>query len=486
MCSLPFPSGPPGLGVALVAFLVAACAVHEVDDQPAPPVPVPSAFPSVDPSIQEDGGDPQPPGPEAEPGAAWWLELGDARLDALVREALDANLSVASAVARVRGARALRRQVGALRRPQVDGILEASHERAPDGDRRDRLEAGLGASWELDLFERIGSSERAALLEARATQADLDALRLALSGDVADVYYEAVEQRLQLRLLEEQVELDGTLLELTELRFAQGEAAAVDVLQQRSQLAETRALVPPARQRLRAAENALDVLLGAPPDGEDRTELVEGDDFPALPATSPVGVPAALLERRPDLRARRDRLVAADHRLAAAIADRWPRVTLSGSLALVGGSEDEGLAWAVLAGLVQPLVDGGRRRAVVDERRAQHEALLAELGEAFLVAVLEVENLLYGERRQRELIVVLAQREALLTANVSEARFRYANGLTDYLPVLTAVGDLQETQRALLAARRELVALRVALHRSVGGAVDVPVDAAAEDEEVRP
>jgi len=440
------------------AGALAACSLHGVQEEPAPPLPPAALY-----------GTAGAQGPRA-PELAWWSALGDPRLDGLVASALAANLDAARAVARVARAEALHRQAGALDKPALDAVGEAGASWVEGEGTDTALLGGLGLAWEIDLFGRLRAEIRARGRELAATRDELAALRLLLTGQVAEAYLDAVEQQLQLRLLDEQTELARTLLELNRLRFSLGAASAVDVLQQRTQLEAVRAEVPRARAALRAAENRLDVLLGQAPDGRDRTAPASAS-LPELAPLPPSGVPADLLVQRPDLRALRDRVVAADHRVGGAIAERLPRISLTGSLGAVDDPSGSGLAASAAASLVQPLLDWGRRVAGVDEARADlREALLA-FGQAYLVAVEEVDTLLWREARQRELIASLRERRGLLEQTVAESRNRFGQGLTDYLPVLTAVQALQQVQRELLGEQRELVSLRVRLHRALGGPV---------------
>ncbi|MEM1010963.1 MAG: TolC family protein [Planctomycetota bacterium] len=438
--------------------LVAGCTLHEVTPDPMPPATMPAAFPSESAPAVED---------------AWWLEFGDDQLDGLIAQALEQNLSARDFAARLVAARARTRQAGAVRRPLVDGVGSAGWTFGGDGgldsETFDNAEfgssVGVAASWELDLFGRLRSAQDAAVADASAAANDLEAVRLAVAADVATAYFRSTEQRLLLELLDDQLERDRTLLELIELRFAVGNATSADLLRQRAQVSDVAALVPPAQAELRRAENALDALLGRAADGGD----VAGDRLADFPTVAAVGVPSDLLTRRPDLRAAQDRLLAADYRIGVAVADRLPRVTLVGTLGYADNAMGSGVAGSLLGDLVAPLVDWGLREAVVVEREAEYASLLAAYGDAFVTAVAEVDSLLFAERRQRERVDALADRVDALESAVAEIRARYAGGQGDYLDVLTALEDLQDTQRELLAERRNLVQLRIDLHRAAGG-----------------
>ena len=447
-----------GLAAGLAAAI--GCSLHRVAEEPAPLIAPPDAWIDHDPL-------PATPA-EPLPGDAWWSALGVTDLDALIREALAGNLDAPQAVTRVAQAESLRRQAASLDEPQLDAVGQVGETWEEGEDTDFTLLGGLALGWEIDLFGRLREEAKARARELQASRADLAAARLLLSIQVAEAWLQAVEQQLQLALLDEQLELAETLLELTRLRFSLGEASAVDVLQQLTLLEQVRAELPQAHSRLRTQENRIDVLLGAVPDGRDRTGPATALPVPAeFPAA---GVPSDLLVRRPDLRALRERLVAADHRVGQAIAERLPRIALTGSF--VQMSDPSALAASAAANLVQPLIDWGRREAGVDLAQASfHEALL-RFTQTYLLAIEEVETTLWQEARQRELIEALDARRGALKQTVVETRNRYSQGLTDYLPVLTAVQELQEVERELLTQRRALVSLRVRLHAALGG--DVP------------
>jgi NodT family efflux transporter outer membrane factor (OMF) lipoprotein len=400
---------------------------------------------------------------------AWWSYFEDPKLDSILRVALENNLDVRQALARLDQAAALSRQAKAARLPRL-GLTASSRVEWIDGDDAEITSRVGGAlAWEIDVFNRLGSQSLARRSEQFARAADVEAARLSLSAEVAETYFDAVEQRQQLALLHKQIEVDRNLLELTDLRFQGGIVASVDVLQQSSQLAETESLVPPTEAALRVAENRLDVLVGQVPDAKGRVDdddqLVRIGELPFL------GVPSDLLLNRPDLRAIQNELVAADAEIGRAIAERLPNVTLNGSYVYSAGSGFAGPAALVLGSLVQPLLDWGARKAEVERNRALYSERLASFTEAFLEAMEAVENTLYQERKQREFLERLERRKRILERTVEETRDRYTNGLTDFLPVLDAVRELEQIERILVQQKREFIGLRIQLHRALGGAL---------------
>lgn len=399
----------------------------------------------------------------------WWASFEDAKLNALIDKALNSNFDIMRGLARLDQADALTSQARAARLPQVD--LEASVLRDwADGDTRNRLDRVGGAlAWEVDVFNRLGSAALARSSERAARLEDLQAIRLSLSAEVTDAYFDAVEQRSALALLEQQIDVDRDLLELTELRFEAGLTASVDVLQQSSQLAETESLVPPTEALLRISENRLDVLIGQAPDAADRVN--DDDRFIAIGDLPFIGVPSDLLLNRPDLRAFRNELIAADAEIGQAIAERLPRITLDGSLFYGDGSNFTGPAGILVGSIVQPLLDWGTRKAEVERSRALYVERLAIFSQAYLQAIEDVENTLFQERKQREFLDRLERRRRFLERTVEETRDRYTNGLTDFLPVLDSLKELQRIERIIVRQERALLGFRIQLHRALGGRV---------------
>ncbi|MBM3883372.1 MAG: efflux transporter outer membrane subunit [Verrucomicrobia bacterium] len=417
----------------------------------------------------------------AEAGRPWWQSFEDPVLRELVETALAGNLELQSLAARVEQADAVVRQAGARLYPAIEGSgrYAASWSELEDAGERTRAESaalGLSLSWELDVWGRLRSARQAAWLEAQATVATWQGGRLLLNAAVAETYFEILELGRQLDLIESQIEANQTLLELTRLRFGQGLSAVVDVLQQREQLAGTRARVPVLEGRLAQLEYALDVLLGRAPGERPRTPGL-ALDLP--PRWLGAGVPSDLLRQRPDLRSAGWEVAAIDQRVAEAIADRLPRFVLGGSLEAVGDAGFQSLVGTTLASLAGPVFEAGERKAEVTRRRARLRERLAGYSEAYLTAVREVETAFALERKQGERVGLLADQLVTAQLLLTETQNRYAQGLTDYLPVLNALVTKQSLEREVLTSRRQLLSDRVALHRALGGPMGEPPTPAA-------
>ena len=442
--------------VFIANLLLAGCQSHNINLSPEP--------------VQKGGARYSIPSSTSTPvDLNWWGSFKDAKLDALIDSALNDSFDIMRGLARLDQADALTRQARAARLPVID--LEASTLRdwVDDGPRNRLDRVGGALAWEVDVFNRLGAAALARQRERDARFEDLETIKLSLSAEVTAAYFDAVEQRRQLALLAQQIDADRDLLELTELRFEAGLTASVDVLQQSSVLAETESLVPPTEALLRVAENRLDVLIGQAPDAVDRVD--DDDRFVAIGELPFTGVPSDLLLNRPDLKAFKNELIAADAEIGQAIAERLPRITLDGSLFYGDGSEFTGPAGILVGSLVQPLLDWGARKAEVERRRALYVERLAAFSQAYLQAIEDVENTLFQERKQREFIDRLERRRRFLVRTVAETRDRYTNGLTDFLPVLDAIKELQRIERIIVRQERALLGFRIQLHRALGGRV---------------
>jgi outer membrane protein, multidrug efflux system len=462
-------SRTPAVVLALMASAALACSPHRVTRDPAPPVEVPEAYGEVRAGA---------------PSETWWMDLDDPHLEALVSRAFTGNLELAGAWARLEQARAVARQVGAARWPQVSAEFSATRQEIrnvfADSDeipielsdtiRQDLLSATVGASYELDLWRKLSSRQRAAVLDAEAARDDAEILAISLAAQVAEAWYDLVVERARMRLLLAQVEVNETFLELVTLRFRQGLASSLDVHQQRQQLVATRAQLALAEARAEVSGYQLAVLIGVPP--AQAGAFGEVEELPSVPPPPATGLPADLLERRPDVRSARRRVEAADHRVAAAIADRLPSLTLTGFAGTQGRTLSELLTtpiWSLAASLGQVIFAGGRLEAEVDRAAAVRRELTAVYGQALLQALLEVEGALAQERQQRRYIEERRLELEIARAALDEARNRYRQGLSDFLPVLTALQAVQGLEIELLGAERQALSYRIQLYRALGG-----------------
>jgi outer membrane protein, multidrug efflux system len=474
--------------VALLApVLLLACGgvLHPVDDTPKAPVATPSAWSLVGTSTTPSAG-------------RWWHNFENPALDALVQEAFAKSPTLFQAFARMAQARAASQGQKAGFFPTIGAEAGINSNRSvtdpsifnrpgdPFTNTITTSNLGLSAQYEVDVWGRVAHAYGGARADFRATEADVEAAAMTLASSVVDVYLQLLEQQANLALIQDQLEVSKTYLELVEFRFDQGVSSGLDVFQQRQQLAATRNLLPNARQGVETLEHRLSVLVGRSPGlGME----VEG----RLPAPLPmpeVGVPGAVLLQRPDVHAALERVVAADHRIGSAIADRLPALNLSASFGTRGfpvSALFEEYVRTLTAGLTGTFFDGGRLRSEVKRNRALLEERIGAYAQVILTALREVEDALSTRRAAEELIASTELELSAAKSTLEEARLRYGNGLSEYLPVLDALRAQQETQRRLLTARRQLLSAQVELYRALGGTwageVEKPSLASGEDDD---
>ena len=449
----------------LLSLMLASCSFYTARRDIAPPVEIPQTYSS------EAG--------ESFLPDRWWEAFEDERLNTLVSDLLGSNLDLEQAWARLDQAEALAIQAGSTLKPKV--TLEAATTRArtyassslsggdavPMHTRQHSL--GLAASYEIDLWGRIGSIDRAAGYDLAAVRLDLETAAMSLTAQVVQNWYSLIEQTSQLRLARTQVEASSTQLDLIRLRFSWGLASALDVYQQRQQLASRSAQIPLIEAQITVFAHQLNVLLARAP-GTPVEDIP--DILPELWSRPQIGIPADLLRRRPDVEAARMRVDAADQRVASAVSERFPRVAISGSRGYGAQSFADlfdRMIWNVAGSIVAPIYDGRAKSAEVKRTKAVVEERLYGYAQVVLKALAEVEDALEREQKQLEHVGRLTEQLEISQSTLDEAYNQYINGLSDYLTVLSALNSFQQTQRELLTARSTLISYRIALCRSLGG-----------------
>ncbi len=418
------------------------------------------------------------------PTEEWLRGFGDPTLDALLLDALAHNQGLAAAAERVLAADARQVIAGAPRLPQVDGGLGANRTRRnfigfpiPGSDPDDPPSvtttiygSSLNLSWELDLWGRLAALGASASAELEASVADLSAARLSLVGQVCKAYFAAVTAaRLQVLAESSVASFEATAADVRE-RYRSGVRPALDVQLADLNVSQARANVQLRREELARALRQLDVLAGRYPAGEQAFALALPESVPEVPA----GLPAEVLQRRPDLAAAERRLAAAGCRVEAARAALYPRISLTAS----GGTSTEDLenladsdfrVWSIGANLVQPLFQGGALRAEVERTEAVQRELLASWTGTVIAALAEVESALAAEAllAERERALADAARHARLAADLAVDRYR--QGISDFLAVNDSQRQSFLADTALVVIRQQRIANRIDLQLALGG-----------------
>jgi NodT family efflux transporter outer membrane factor (OMF) lipoprotein len=436
----------------------------------------------------------QPPA-EAAPAApldAWWRGFGDPALTTVVERAMAQNLDVAQAAARVRQSRAAARAAGAALAPQ--GSLQTSAAAgevsllSPFGELGSHLpgferdydlyDAGLGASWEIDLFGGLRRAREAANADARSSEAQAAAVRTAVAAEAADAYLQVRAYQARLAVARRQEASQQDLVALVQQRQAQGVAADRELSQARAELEGVRAVIPPLTAGLDAELNRLDVLMGAQA-GTYRAELAADGMLPAPPPLSAGDGPAELIRRRPDVLAAEGRLIAANARIGAAVSDYYPKVSIAGLLgfeSLVSGQllTGEAVQNQLAAGLRWRLFDFGRVDAEVEQAKGADAEALAAYRSTVYRATEEVEDAFTSLVQDEAQAAALSRQVDFLMTARREAQAAYEGGAVSLIEVREADRNLLTASDQLVQARAGAARAAVRAYLALGGGWDPP------------
>jgi len=490
------------------AALLGLCAGCTVGPQFVPPTPQAPAHWSA--RAMSSPSEPQPMSVVTEQSAqqpAWWAAFNDPLLTSLAQRSLESNLDLRVAVLRIQEARAQRDVTAAGYWPTLSAEAAFSRQRLSDttptgalfnsvGNLRLPGGAGLSipnpynqyqlsadASWEIDLFGRVRRAVEAADAGVQVSIEDRRAVLVSVLADVALNYIQLRGAQSHLLIARDNLATIDELQQLTQQRRDAGMSTDVDVSNASAQSSATRAEVPAFELQVTQNIDQLSLLLGREPEAL-RAELDSAAPVPPLPDLVPIGLPAELARRRPDVREAEANLHVAIAQSGIAVADLYPRLTLSAMGGFQSETAGELLQWASRFGsigptLQLPVFDRGRWKTVrLYDVRAQQAALGYQ--RTVLGALHEVENALasYAADQQRRAwldATVLQDRDVL-----NLQRQRYESGLATFIEVLDAERSLQQNQELLIDSTTAVAVDLVRLYRALGGgweAADPPVTA---------
>ena len=401
-----------------------------------------------------------------------WVErIGDPLLLELVEEAQRNNRNLQATSAKVERSWALARQAGAGLSQTVS--LAAKTEQtglATDDSGPASRSLGLQANWELDLWGRIRAGNQAAALSAQAAEADYVFSQNSLAAAVARAYFLAIESIQQVAVTQKTFEALTETNRIVRVLKEDGMATSQDVALSRSDLASIRSVLAAAQGAQRDALRALEVLLGRYPSAE----LNVRSGLPDVPPLPPAGLPSTLLERRPDIIAAERAVAAAFNSLDQAKAAQMPRISLTGS---IGGASSDlsallnpaNFAWQISTNLLAPLIDGGLRKAQIEQASADQKQAIATYAQTVLEAFEEVENSL-----DRNLVLQdrdTALHEAADQANhaLRIAQLQYSEGETNLLDVLVIQRRVLSAEADLARIKRARLDAWTGLNLAIGG-----------------
>lgn len=427
------------------------------------------------------------------PVAQWWTTFNDPTLDALVDRAVQGNLDLQLAQARVREARAQRGVVAADLYPTVN--VSSSYQRSriskningfqtsTGGSQSninvtgDLYQVGFDASWEIDVFGGIRRDIEAANADINAQIEDRRNTLVTLLAEVARNYTELRGAQQEITIAEANLKAQQETLDITKTRFDAGLVSDLDVQRAKAQVETTASQIPTLTTSAQQSIHLLSVLLGEEP-GALTDELSNQTPIPQTPPVIPVGLPSELLRRRPDVRRAERQLAAQTARIGVATSDLFPKFSLTGFLGLTSSkfsklTNSGSTTWSILPGVSWPVFDFGRIRSniAVENAREQQAAIFYE--QTVLTSLREVADSMIAfsqEQTRHENLVgaVEANERAVKLANDL-----YKQGLTDFLSVLQAQRDLFVSEAALVQSDSLVSSNLVALYKALGGGWEI-------------
>ena len=468
-----------GAGAACAVLLAAACTLGPDYQRPEEQIPVSYRF---QPDAANDS--------FADQG--WWEVYHDPTLQNLIRQALENNLDVRIAAARIDQARATLGSTRLQQLPQISasaGVQRArsSQEQllpgAPPISNVFSVDGSL--SYEFDFWGKYRRGTEAAKAQLLASEFSRQDVRSALVSSVATAYFTLLTLDEQLAITQHTVETRQKFVDLTQAQHERGTVSGLDVATAQAQLAIAQANIPDLQRQIGISEDQLSVLLGRNPDDVLRTESSQLKRMtePTTPPVPPAGLPSTLLERRPDLREAEQSLVAANANVGIAKANLFPTISLTAG----GGNASTALSdlftgptrtWSIGASLLQPLLDAQRNLYQVDLANAEKREAILQYQKNIQTAFQEVSDALIARQKYAEFQVAQQhQVDAQRKANTI-ALARYRVGYSSYFNVIDADRDLFTAELALSAAHLNTLLSVVQLYRALGGGWQV---AAVED-----
>lgn len=462
------PSCVLAIAVGLIALLASSCASSGNGSTHRAPVSPPDAW---------KNGDSAQPSQVADL-ATWWQRFNDPVLDDLIAEALRASPDIRTALTRIDEARARYGIERAAQIPSVNAGVSAQGSRTRNRPtdavvKTESYRAGLDASWEIDLFGRQRQTTAAARADLAQTEENFFALQASLAAEVAQIYVTFRSTATQLDIVRRALATRTETWQLSAWREEAGLASALDTQQSLSALEQARASIPQLEETLEQTRNQLAILLGKTPGALD--DLLSAQrTVPFASGEIAVGIPADTLRQRPDVRAAEQALLAATARTRAAQRQRFPSLSLSGSIgvdALKAGklfSPQNSVASAA-ANLAAPIFDAGRIRQNIRLQTAAEERAFIAYESTVLTALADVENALVATSRTQERIAAIDRAAEAAQLAATLAQQQYEAGQVDLLTVLDSQRTLLSLEQQQVSARADLSFAHIQLFKSLGG-----------------
>jgi multidrug efflux system outer membrane protein len=427
--------------------------------------------------------------------ATWWKAYGDPVLDRMVDDALMHNLDLRRAIAVVEEARAALGIADADRYPTVSGKAAATRNRVsqesiitvPPGvnPKYTDYQASVNVSYEIDFWGKYRRATEAARAELLGSEFNREAVRLALTSDVAKGYFRLRALDAQVAITQRTISTRQASTALQRMRFESGFSSEFDLRQVEAEAARAQALLPSLEQQASAQETALSVLTGRSPRALFAQPVERGAAIDALtvPPAVPAGLPSEILERRPDLRAAEQSLIAANARIGQAKAAYYPSISLTGFF----GAESTSLGdlfkassrmWQFGGSAAQLIFDADRTKSQVRVSEARQQQALAQYQSSIQNAFKDAFDALVAQRKAREVVDAEQLRINAVQSAMKLAQLRYDNGVASLLDVLDAERSLLDAQLNRVDAQRAQLSATADLFKALGGGFEPPTEPA--------
>ncbi len=406
----------------------------------------------------------------------WWESYHDPILSSLINRAKDSNLDLKQAVSKIRQARASRTTIASSLFPSINSsatFQESDSDFNATSNNSGLFQAGLDASWELDIFGGIRRNIESADAEIIVQVENRNDLIVTLTSEVALNYLSLRGFQQELVITNLNLAAQKKSVDVTEKLFNAGFTGKLDYLNATAQLATTESQVPSLEANIQKTIYTLSVLLGLEPEVLN-AELLPLGTIPSVPAEIAVGLPSELLRRRPDIRQAEARLHSATAKIGVAVADLFPKFTLNGSINVQANSASNLTAgdnsfWSFGPGVSLPIFNAGKLRANVKIQEEIQEQALIEYEKTILKALKETNSALVDYQREQESRLTLEQAVNANLQAVEIAQELYRTGQTDFLNVLVTQRSLYSTQSALIQSTRTIATNLVAIYKALGG-----------------
>ncbi len=394
----------------------------------------------------------------------WWQAFEEPLLNKLVEKALNENFSIKVAFDRIKKAEAIAKKERAAGYPNLSGDAKYFH----DFDISESL--SLSAGFEIDIWGRLNAAKDAAEFDSIATKEDYYASEIILAAEVAKSFYAFVKEKGIIEISEKEVSNAEKILTIFYGQFSIGNTSAVNILEQRKHIESIKNRIIKANADKKIAEHRMAALLGSPSYINEISK--RNSELPEIPPLPNTGIPAALIDRRPDVRSKYFKVVANDRRVASAISSRFPNISLFASKTTTKTpvyNLFEHWTTSIGADILASLFDAGYKKAEVEEKKTILSESINNYGETILNALKDTEEALTRDK-EKCLLLANIKSQLELAKSVAEQKFdNYKKGIGNFTDFLFSVDTVANLEISYLTEHLNAIEARIDLYKALGG-----------------